>query len=62
MIHCKGQTMKTIKLIEKALTDGSFVYDIVLREDRETIVLHCQDEKHANRLMDELLIAGCAQV
>lgn len=54
--------MKTVRLIQKTLTDNSYVFDIVLREDRETIVINCQDEKNARRLIDELLIAGFAEV
>ena len=48
----------SFKVIEKTLTDNSTVFNLVLRDDRETIVIHCINWQHAERLADELTLAG----
>lgn len=50
------------------LTDGSTVFNLIITQiftglgEENEIIINCQDEKHQNRLLDELLIAGFRQV
>ena len=57
-LNPKGWLEGTALIEKKKLTDGSYVYDVVIYVRGEIIYLHCRDKEHAleiNRAMESLV-------
>jgi hypothetical protein len=66
------QITQEVRKRDKKLTDGSIVFEVIIAEvtrsdvapflnKNEMVVVDCQDEKNADELVSQLLIAGFAQ-
>jgi hypothetical protein len=65
------QTIKSVRKQKNTLTDGSIVFNVIIADStfgsvleelngHEMVIVNCQDEKNADELVRQLLIAGFA--
>jgi hypothetical protein len=65
------QTIKSVRKQQNTLTDGSIVFNVIIADStfgsileelngHEMVIVDCQDEKNADELVRQLLIAGFA--